>query len=80
MVIPGLGAVCPATVRYGFRMSRREVSTIVPDTSKTTVRGPDARSAALSDPAPESFRLVTRWIVVDGVARCRPDPAGVVVP
>src|SRR5213593_2276724 len=49
------------------------VSSIVPETSKITTRGPLAASAARSDPVPASFRLVTRYTVP-------PLPAGVVEP
>lgn len=37
-----------------------DLSAIVPDISNTTIRGPEAVTAALNDPGPESLRLVTR--------------------
>src|SRR6266853_1043568 len=46
---------------------------IIPPTSKITVRGPVASSAARNDPAPASLRFVTRRIAP-------PRPAAVVVP
>src|SRR2546430_15821195 len=46
---------------------------IIPPTSKITVRGPVASSAARNDPAPASLRFVTRRIAP-------PRPAGDVVP
>ncbi len=45
-VIPGSGAVCPATVTYGARMWMSADRSITPPTSKITVRGPDASSSA----------------------------------
>ena len=59
----GPGAVCPATVRLPLVMLILFRSVMVPDRSKMTVRGPVASSAARSEPAPLSLRLVTRRIV-----------------
>src|SRR5688500_17179257 len=46
---------------------------MVPETSKTITTGPGTDSAALNDPGPVSFRLVTRTIVP-------PRPPGVIAP
>src|SRR6266511_3284167 len=54
-------------------MSMSLERSIIPPTSKITVRGPVASSAARSDPAPASLRFVTRRIAP-------PRPAGVAVP
>src|SRR3954470_12642753 len=71
--MPGAGAVCPATVRYGLDTTSFEASAIVPDVSNTTTRGPVSERHARSDPVPESLRLMTRHTAP-------PRPAGVAVP
>src|SRR5690606_20091726 len=59
MVMPSPGAVCPASVIWGFRMFSCDCSSMVPDTSNTIIRAPDALIAARKLPSPASFRLVT---------------------
>ena len=39
------------------------LSSIVPDTSNTIILGPEAITASLKDPGPESFKLIT-WITL----------------
>ena len=72
-MIPGEGAVWPATVRKGLVTRDARIKLIVPLTSKTTMRGPLACIAARSDPGPLSWRLVTLRIVP-------PRPPGVLTP
>src|SRR5690606_2117189 len=57
----------------GFLIVRFFVSRIVPDTSNTHTRGPEAATQAPSEPAPDSLRLVTLCTVP-------PRPAGVSMP
>src|SRR5258705_1486078 len=57
--MPPPGAVCPAIVMYGFVISIRDCSTMVPPTRKTQVRGPLASTHARSDPPPRSLSLLT---------------------
>ena len=62
-VMPGLGAVWPAMVRKGWRISSgRPFMSITPPTSKTTVRGPGVSMAAFKEPGPSAARVVTRRI------------------
>src|SRR6266849_4826881 len=58
--MPPPGAVCPAMVMKGLATVSVLTSVIVPPVRKTQVRGPLASTQARSDPAPESFTLVTR--------------------
>ena len=60
IMMPGEGAVWPAMRIWLLRITSSEVSRIVPDTSKTQVRGTVASTQALSDPDPLALRLVTR--------------------
>src|SRR5271154_5826098 len=46
-------------VQNGFANWSRDSEVMSPATRNTTVRGPEAASAARSEPAPESFRFVT---------------------
>ncbi len=58
--MPGEGAVWPAMVRLPLRTIMSVVMRMVPDTSNTQTRGPDAsETQALSEPAPLALRLVT---------------------
>ena len=57
---PSPGAVCPAIVRNDRSTFSGVFSSIVPETSKTMVRGPSAvRMPSRSEPGPESSRFVT---------------------
>ena len=60
-VMPSPGAVCPAMVMSPLLMVRpvSSSSSITPDTSNTTIRGPLAIQAARKEPGPLLFRLVT---------------------
>ena len=58
--MPPPGALWPAMVTRGSRMTRSEASRIVPATSNRIVRGPCASTAARRLPGPLSARLVTR--------------------
>jgi len=44
--IPPPGALSPAMVRFGWRMTKRFFSVIVPPVRKMIVRGPSAATAA----------------------------------
>ena len=66
--MPGEGAVWPATVRYGFLIdSALRLRSIIPPTSKTTIRGPSASRAA---------RRLPTWIACGGLPWCRPRTEG----
>ncbi len=80
MVMPGEGAVWPATVIKGERMVSMVRSRISPLTSKTQVRGVRMFRHARSVPRPESARLRTRTTRVAAGERCLPLPPIVVDP
>ena len=64
MQIPSPGAVCPAMVRLGFHILIAVCNSIIPLTLNTTVLGPLKFSQAyLKLPDPESFKLVTSYII-----------------
>ena len=70
-VIPGLGAVWPATVKKGSSIEMdRFARSITPPTSNTTIRGPEVVTASRKDPGPLASNVVTRMI-------CPPRPPGV---
>src|SRR5690349_14950478 len=82
-VMPGEGAVCPATVKNGFRILISCLAkSITPPTSNTTIRGPSASSAAPSDPGPVGASVVTLIILpprpptVWAAHPCAPGKAG----
>src|SRR5688500_9993930 len=81
-VMPGDGAVCPATVTYGLEITRFAPTRMVPETSKMMTRGPLAASASRREPGPALLRLVTRMISPPRPARvvepkpCAPGKAG----
>jgi hypothetical protein len=58
-VMPSPGAVWPAMVSRPFVTRSGDFSTMVPETSNTTVRGPAASTPARSEPGPLSPRWVT---------------------
>ena len=62
--MPFPGAVWPAMGRLELvgRMMSRDSSVMRPETSKTTVRGPEASTAARKLPGPVSFKVVT-WMM-----------------
>jgi hypothetical protein len=63
IVIPGLGAVCPAMVRKGSVIeSIVLLSLMTPPTSNTTMRGPLVSNASRREPAPDASKFVTRMI------------------
>src|SRR3990167_3508735 len=71
-VTPGDGAVWPAMVRNGSRMARTlPPRSMIPPTSKTTIRGPFVSTASRNEPGPSAARVVTRMILP-------PRPPGVV--
>ena len=59
MAMPSPGAVCPAMVMQGLEMVSLLCRSMVPETLKTTMRGPSASTAARRLPGPESSRFVT---------------------
>ena len=72
-VMPGEGAVWPAMVRKGWRISSLPPPmSMTPPTSTTTTRGPGVSIAAFKDPGPSAAKVVTRRI-------CPPLPPRVLV-
>src|SRR5690349_10176126 len=79
-VMPGDGAVCPATVIFG---SRNTISfllrSMMPPTSNTTMRGPLALTASAKEPGPDPASVVTRMIFPPrppGVCAAQPTAPG----
>jgi hypothetical protein len=59
IMIPGEGAICPATIRSGCVTKRSVANEILPDTSKTHTLGNDCTTQSRKVPAPLSAKEVT---------------------